>query len=241
MRVDKSKILWGIIFILATVYMLAGQFGVLPDASIVRIVFTILLAWTVIQGICKWNFYEIFIPLAILYAMYDEILGAPEISLWPAIGTAVLCSIGFSLLFNGIGKKKKNVEIDIDMGDGQFAFGGDSSEQCHGEQIRVENNFGTAIRYINSDDFKGAELENKFGSLSVYFDNAIIQTGSASVNVDNNFGETKLYIPKEWKVVDNLPHAFGSVNMKGRCEGTSNCVLYLNGSTDFGTVTIYYI
>ena len=237
MRVDKSKILWGIIFILAAVYMLAGQFGILPDISIVRIVFTILLAWVAIQGICKWNFYEIFIPLAILYVMYDEILGTPKISLWPALGTAVLCSIGFSLLFNGIGKKKKYVNVESS----QSAFSGDSSEQCHGEQIRVENNFGTAIRYINSDNFKGAELENNFGSLSVYFDNAVIQTGSAFVNVDNNFGETNLYVPKEWKVENQLNHSFGNVSTKGRCEGTSNTVFYINGSADFGTITIYYI
>ena len=40
-------------------------------------------------------------------------------------------------------------------------------------------------------------------SLSVYFDNAIIQSGSAKIKVDNSFGETNLYIPKEWKT-ENL-------------------------------------
>ena len=36
-----------------------------------------------------------------------------------------------------------------------------------------------------------ADVDNSFGSLTVYFDNAIIQSGSAKIKVDNSFGENK--------------------------------------------------
>lgn len=84
-----------------------------------------------------------------------------------------------------------------------------NGEQCSGEHIRCENNFGSAIRYINSEHFCDAQLENNFGSMSVYFDNAIIAGEAASVEVENNFGETNLYIPKEWKVQNELKRSFG--------------------------------
>ena len=80
-----------------------------------------------------------------------------------------------------------------------------------------------------------------FGSLTVYFDNAIIQSGSAKIKVDNSFGETNLYIPKEWKTENNLGQAFGSVKTHGVCEGSSNNTLKLKGETSFGEINIYYI
>ena len=110
-----------------------------------------------------------------------------------------------------------------------------------GEEIRCENSFGSAIRYINSDNFRRAAIENNFGSLSVYFDNAIVQEGSANVSVENNFGETNLYIPKEWKIQNNLDRSFGAIRETGSSIGTSSTVLYLNGSANFGEIHLHYI
>lgn len=95
-----------------------------------------------------------------------------------------------------------------------FEFDSDSDNEDGkyiGENIKIDNNFGTAIKYVNSDNFCMADVDNSFGSLTVYFDNAIIQSGSAKIKVDNSFGETNLYIPKEWKTENNLGQAFGSV------------------------------
>lgn len=94
---------------------------------------------------------------------------------------------------------------------------------------------------MNSDNFCMADVDNSFGSLTVYFDNAIIQSGSAKIKVDNSFGETNLYIPKEWKTENNLGQAFGSVKTHGVCEGSSNNTLKLKGETSFGEINIYYI
>mgnify|MGYP007120743585 FL=1 len=66
-------------------------------------------------------------------------------------------------------------------------------------------------------------------------------SGSAKIKVDNSFGETNLYIPKEWKTENNLGQAFGSVKTHGVCEGSSNNTLKLKGETSFGEINIYYI
>ena len=67
-------------------------------------------------------------------------------------------------------QKKKSIQKFRSEG-----YAGCGSEQCTGEQLCCENNFGSAIRYINSDNFKSAKIENNFGSLTVYFDNAAAQ------------------------------------------------------------------
>lgn len=237
MKEGYGRIFWGIIFILAAVGLVASQFGIFPDVNLFGIMLTIFFGWMIFEGIRKLNFWGIFMPLACLYMIYDDEIGIFEISPWTMFGVAILCSIGFSMLFQNAHRRRIYGEI----GETTYAFSGDGSEQCHGEQIRCENTFGSAIRYINSGNFKNAQLENNFGTLSVYFDNAIVQGGSAFVNVENHFGTTSLYVPKEWQVQNNLDRAFGSVSEKGRYEGSSDTLLYINGSTNFGTIVIVYV
>ena len=181
------------------------------------------------------NFWEILFSIAFICIIYDDWLGITALTPWTVLGAALLGSIGLSLIF----KKKSGHSPSI-----SFEFDSDSDnedEKYIGENIKIDNNFGTAIKYVNSDNFCMADVDNSFGSLTVYFDNAIIQSGSAKIKVDNSFGETNLYIPKEWKTENNLGQAFGSVKIHGVCEGSSNNTLKLKGETSFGEINIYYI
>lgn len=230
-----KKIFWGVFFILAAVYVVVSKLGMLPDIGTFKILLSAFLIALAIDGIRYLRFFELLFPLAFIGILYDEALGITALTPWTLLWAAFFGSIGLSLLFRGK-KKKSGVSFEI-SGDGA----GSSTEQCSGERIRCENNFGSAIRYINSDNFISASLENNFGNMSVYFDNAIVQGGSASVNVENNFGETNLYIPKEWKVNNNVSRSFGGVNEKGKNTGTSNTVVFINGQTDFGVINLIYI
>ena len=75
----------------------------------------------------------------------------------------------------------------------------------------------------------------------MYFDDAIIQGESATVHIDNSFGEVSLYVPRAWKVDVNVDKAFGGINMRGRMEGTSTHRLIVTGETNFGALTIVFI
>ena len=155
------------------------------------------------------------------------------------LAAALLFGIGFSLLFGGRGKCKDSIKLEWDSS----GSGGSGilREQCSGELIRRENNFGSSIRYIHSDNFCKAYLENNFGRMTIYFDNAVIQGGTATVRVENNFGDTALYIPGEWSVENELEHVFGSINEHGRSLGTGSAHLRLEGDTNFGNIEIYYV
>ena len=235
----KRKIFWGIFFIVMAMIVIISKLGILPDVGVFAILATVFLVWMAVDGIRHRNFYEMLFAAAFLCIIYDKPLGIEALTPWTVLAAAFLLSIGLSLLFSGKGKKKRSIEFEWD-GDGARGIG-NSREQCNGEKIRCENNFGSAIRYINSDNLCKAYLENNFGSMTIYFDNAIIQGSTAFVQVENNFGETILYIPKEWNVQNELEHCFGSINEHGKMIGTSSAVLYLKGETNFGNIEIHYV
>lgn len=232
----SRKIFWGIFFILAAVYVVVSKFGILPDIGVFSILITVFLLWLLVEGIRQINFYEILFSIAFICIVYDEPLGITALTPWTVLGAALLGSIGLSMIFNG-SRKKWRAERNWN----KSSATGSSSEQCSGEQVVCENNFGSAIRYVNSDNFQSAEVENNFGTLSVYFDNAIVQGGSAYVNVENNFGETNLYIPKEWRIQNDLDRSFGVINEIGSSTGSSSTVFCINGSSNFGAINLYYI
>lgn len=236
----KQNILWGLFFILAAVYLVVSTIGIGPDVGFFGILMTIVFIWMFFDGIKKVDFFEMIFAVAFICSIYRNPLGLEKlgISSWTLLGVALLLSIGLSMIFPDARKKswgtKKHINWDEKMG-------APDSEQCSGEHIHCENNFGSAIRYINSEHFCDAQLENNFGSMSVYFDNAVIAGEAASVAVENNFGETNLYIPKEWKVQNELRRSFGAVEEIGHSEGSSAATLYLRGAANFGAIKIYYI
>lgn len=233
-RKNGAKIAWGVFFILAAVYLIVSRVVELPQIGVVKVILTLFLAWLFIHGLWNVNFWEILFPIAFLCILFEKELGITQLTPGPVLGAALLGSIGLSMVF----KKKKKNSWSYSSGASMSASAG---EQCSGEHIRIENNFGSSIKYVNSDNFCNAELENSFGAMTVYFDNAIIQGGMAYINISNSFGETVLYIPKEWNTVNYLDHSFGAINEVGKSVGSSAATLNLRGDTSFGHIEIHYI
>ena len=106
----KKKIFWGIILVLAAVFLLVSQMGLIPELNIGfwTIVWTIVSAAILINGIAKFQFSGIFFGLAFLGIIYDEPLGISAITPWPILGAALLLSIGCNMLFPKRGKCRKD-------------------------------------------------------------------------------------------------------------------------------------
>lgn len=235
----NRKIFWGIFFIVMAVIVVVSRLDILPNISVFTFLATVIFGWVVVDGIRHKNFYEILFPIAFLCILYDEPLGIELLTPWTVLAAALFLSIGLTLLFGGKKDHKHAIKFGWNSDNGNGAA--KNSEQCDGEYIRCENNFGAAIRYIHSDCFCKAHLENNFGTMTVYFDNATIQGNIADVKVDNNFGEMILYLPKEWRIQNDLEHCFGSVNEHEKPIEISNAMLHLYGDTSFGNVEIYYV
>lgn len=237
MKMSKSsgKILWGLLFLVGAVYLIASKVWSLPRISVFNVILGVFCVWIMIEGIRHVNFWEILFPIAFICILFSAPLGLSAFTPWPVLGAALLGSIGLSMIF----KPKKHRTWSEGHMYGNMA--GSNSEQCNGENLNFDNTFGESIKYINTDNLCTVSVDNSFGSTSVYFDNAIIQGESASVYIDNSFGEISLYVPRAWNVDVNVEKAFGSVNMRGRMEGTSTHRLLVSGETNFGTLTIVFI
>ena len=193
---NSGKILWGLLFLLGAVYMIASKIWSLPGISVFNVILGVFCVWVLIEGIRHVNFWEILFPIAFICILFSPQLGLSAFTRWPVLGAALLGSMGLSMIF----KPKKHHEW--------------TDASTHG---------------------------NSFGATSVYFDNAIIQGESATVHIDNSFGEVSLYVPRAWKVDVNVDKAFGGINMRGRMEGTSTHRLIVTGETNFGALTIVFI
>lgn len=236
MKRGKS-IFWGLLFILGAVFIVVNRLGYFQDISVLTVIFTIIVAGILIDSIVHRSFGGILFGLAFLCILYDKPLGIESLTPWPVLAAALCGTIGLNMIF----KEKKRSwgsEKHYEWDNEKYREIIDEESE---EWVRCEVSFSSATKYINSTNFKKADLESSFGSMSVYFDNAILGDGKALVNVDVSFGDMKLYIPKTWKVVMNLDNAFGGCKEHGNCSVSDESVLMLKGDVSFGALEIYYI
>lgn len=227
-----KKIFWGSFFILAGAFVIVNQLGYYTNINIFTLLFTIFLIPMLIKGIMKVSFPGILFPLAFLCILYAKQLGIEAITPWPILFTALLCSIGLSILFDRHHFHKNKVCTEnFD----QVINGTDF------EEVNLSIKFGSSIKYINSEDFKVANLDCSFGEIKVYFDNAKIVDDTAIINIDISFAGLELYIPKEWEVVNNADVSLAEVSEKNKSKVKTDKKVILQGRVNIGGVEIIYV
>ena len=227
---------WGFFFLLAAVFVIARQTGSFGEVGIVSILATVLLAALIIQSVISRNFFGIFIPLAVLYVIYRQPLNLIEISIWQLILTAVFASIGLNFLFGRHHHMKRYRHGRVEHFD-------QSRENVDDNNPFANVSFNSSCKYLHADCLKGGQFFVSFGSLELFFDHAQPSPDGAEIFLDCSFGSAKLYVPKSWKVIDNLQASLGTVDNDIRLsqpEGNAPR-LTLTGNVQFGKIEIHYI
>ncbi len=234
MDMKNRNYFWGIVFILAAIFVLLNNFGIFRDINLTKILFTILLICFMIKNIPCRNFYGILIPAAIILIIYDDFLHIRMLTPFPVLIAAVFGSIGLSFLF----PNQPPFKPDIDFDPGR-APGDHSNEST----VHCSISFAGATKYFETDDFCRAYLKCTFGSLKAYFDHAVIRGTSAEIYVENSFGETTLFLPKEWNVTVTATTSFGDIEEihKAPVPMANAPVVSVRGNISFGDCKIYYI
>ena len=236
----KERILWGVLFIVGAICLLFSHTDFMKglQINIWNILWTIILVVILIKNLVRLNFFGIFFPLAFLCIIYDEPLGITGIAPWTFFGAAILLSIGCNMLFPK--KWKESCCHGHWNSEGSVSFD-EIVDTDSNEHVRQEVNFGSCVKYINSDNFISGRFECNFGAMKIYFTNTIMQGEQATIHVENNFGGTELYIPKNWIVVNQIHSAFGGVDEKGCHQPDGVHTLYIEGECNFGGIDIIYI
>ena len=229
-------ILIAVILILDAVDVLAPVTAVIGNISVITIALGLLLIAFAVERVIKGKLHEIFIPLALLFMLFEKniakLLGlsSPNIVHNGILFiSAVLLSIGFGLLIGNIKKKliKKKVYSH-------------SSPRVEYSDEKVECSFGSATVYIDSATLSPRFVENSFGSCAVYFENPERYMGGGVVKVENNFGQMTLHVPSSWQVsVKNDNNLAGSSIPKH--ENVNGPTLTIYSENNFGSLNVKYI
>ena len=240
----RKSIFWGLSLIAIAIFVVVYQMGIISnEISVWSIVLGILFGCALIDGIISLSFGGIFFPLAFLWALFGEVVGFPKVSIWILLLAALLLTIGFHIIFPQKKKKeqwKKHVESMHQTFDSQGAREIHEGEDG-GSVVNCYNRFGATTKYITTENFVSATLDNQFGEMIVYFDNAKIIGDYADVYVSASFGSVQMYIPREWKVDNDIRVMLGEAHERNQNQAMGGPVLRLHGNVSFGELEITYI
>lgn len=234
--VNKSrKMFWGVLFLLGAAAFIVSRLGFFEGVGSWSILFSIGLLAILVNGLAKRSFGSILFALAFLVIVNDELLNLEAITPWPVLGAALLGTLGLNLLFPGF-RKKKGCKL---IAGGEHTVGG---APVSGDKLYYQNTFGSAVKYVVGE-ISQVVLDNAFGSMEVYFSDAVLRERRADVKVETAFGKVTLYVPRGWNVIDkNIERAFSSVNsnhagVRGENAQEAN-TLYVSGEVSFGVLEI---
>lgn len=227
----RKNLFWGLLFIVAAVLIIVNGLGVFPEVSIFQIVATIILVGIMIKSIMYVNFPGILFPIAFLCIIYAEAWNITEVTPWPVLLTALLGSIGFSMIF-----KQHRWQDHCDTENFSEVI-----NQPDSNIVNCSVNFGSSMKYINTDNFERANIKCSFGAMKVYFDNAVVSSDRAEIYLDVSFSGVELYIPKTWKVVNEVNPSLGAMEEKNRNAGTDLPIVTIRGNVSFSGVEIIYV
>lgn len=240
----KKNYFWGIFLVLAAAYLIISRLGYLPAASVFTIVATIACIAAFVHSLLHLSFGGMLFPLAFIGILYDKQLGITAITPWTVLLAALLGTIGLNLIFSKA-KWKKAWKHHTWKHHGEYITGQndhfDTGENIEGEYIYMKSSFGSLLRYVTSDNLRCAELEANFSGVKVYFDNAKVPSGNATLNLDVNFSGVELFVPRDWHVINHLGSSFGGVSEKGKTPTEGTTTLTLEGENSFSGITVYYV
>lgn len=230
-----KKMFWGLFFILSAVLIGVNQLGYLNGINMWTLLATIFLVPIIVKSATKLNFFGIFFGFAGMVIIYGDYLNIKSLGIWEMLLMALFLSIGFSIVFSNRitkrWKKYRNTE--------NFAYVINSQDES---EIDYSVSFSSSIKYINTKDLKKVNLSCSFGALKVYFDNAEVNENGAEIKLDVSFGGTELYIPKKWRLINEL-----EVNLAGVEEKNANMpqsdgpIVTLTGKVSLSGLEIIYV
>lgn len=230
----KDNVFWGLLLVLAGVYILVNHLGFLPDINVVKIVISAFCVVVFVKSTVRLEFGGMLFPLAILVILFNRELGLTAITPWPVLIAALFGSIGLNLIFGGPARMRQ--------GKNSTVFSSVSGESVNGEEIWLHGSFNGYKKNISSNNLKKVAITCKFCGMEVSFDDAVIQNGTAVVDLDVSFSGLECYVPHSWKIVNNTSCMFGGFDEhRGKADADAGVTLVFEGNVRFGGVDVYRI
>jgi Predicted membrane protein (DUF2154). len=228
-----KNILWGLFFLGSGGLLILHQLGYFSFINPIQLILVLLLGICAVTSLFKLNFFGVFMPVAIITVLFKNDLGINNISTGTIILSAAFVSIGLHIIF---AKQCKKSYVSV----GCFSDK-EIIEDCEDDEIiNLSTNFGSVIKYINTENFKKLKINSSFAGVKVYFDNAKIVGDKAEINVNVSFSGVELFIPKNWNVVSSANVNLAGIDEKNKGKGDGPTVV-ITGSLSLAGIEIIYV
>lgn len=238
---EGKNIFFGVVLVAIAVLWIVSKMGYIPGVEFGQIGFTILWSAWLIKGLFQKNAFPIFMSIAFLCIVWSKELNIESITPWPVIGSAILLSVGFSLIFGNSEKRKWEKEQHNNYHkENRDGYGHFESSHVDGENIKHVTKFSGAEKYIDSQNLKSVEIINKFGGSEIYMDKAIPSGNEVHVRIECLCGGVEVYIPRDWNIDNKIVATMGAVDIHGNYtdEAINDVKMILTGNVKFGGIEI---
>ncbi|MCL2493066.1 MAG: hypothetical protein FWF33_03370 [Clostridiales bacterium] len=261
-----GRIFWGVVFIAAAAAIVLNNLDFLqiPGIGFISFIVLVVMVIILIASIPRLFWFGVFFPLAVIYWIVMNSLGynMENFGVWPVVLIALLLSIGFSILFHRRKTTKPwkdpNTYAHMHYYQPDYTYQNDTPDDGSdddpnakykhiindpdGSNVYAGTKFGYAIKYINTDNLERGLLEVSAGTMKVYFDNAKIPSGVATVALRVGAGSMELYIPRTWIVVHQYANRLSGIDVRGTPEPAENAPhLILTGEINISSLTVFYV
>ncbi|SPE05706.1 hypothetical protein LAP8965_01262 [Lactiplantibacillus plantarum] len=220
---------WPVFLIASAVVLIVSQLGLFTlHVSIWSLLLTLILVAALISSLRYLNMPGIVFAIAFLAMIYAQPLGITKLVPWTILGAAVLLSIGLGLLIHPRYQYHYHYHNH------------ESTSTINDDHVNLDLSLGNSIRYVHSENFRSADLNVSMAGAKIYFDDADIKEGRATINVDVSLGSLELYLPQTWQLQENLSNSMGHISSTGT-PTTAGPGVILTGSVSLGELRIIYI
>ncbi len=232
-----NKIFWGIGFILLAVALLLNALGIIApftsaigEVSFIAILGGLLLLSYVIERLIKGKFGEIFLPLALIFMIFEKniaiLCGRDDsniINNWLLLGCACLLQTGFVILFPPKRREHK------------------SHKKVSGKHHWRSSSLSSNVKYIDAEFFSEEYIENSLGSCVIKFENADKYTGGGVLTVENSLGSMVIEMPSSWRFIYDIDNSLGSVEADVDGGNPDGPIIKIEGENSLGALSIEYV
>ncbi len=157
-------------------------------------------------------------------------------TIWPVL----VILFGLSLLVDALRKPKKPTVRFRTHGDDTHH---EKVSRCdiYDDHFSCENHFGEERYSVAVDLLRSGEIEGNFGSTTVDLSGVAAVAEGCHVDVESNFGEIVIQVPKKFCVKLSPETAFGSVTTEGAPDEANAGIISMTCEANFGSVRICYI
>lgn len=149
---------------------------------------------------------------------------------WQAVLAILIILLGCSLLFGKMEThKRRGYRVsgsDYRIEDGIFAFTGSFGEEYY-----------TVITPI----LKGGSLSSYFGEFTVDLTKVEAVSQDCTIEINASFGETKLLVPKRFRVELDGNKSFADLSLDGEPDPDPKGIIYVYCNVSFGEACVRYV